>query len=94
MERTLIKILQCLNRASSACQLQYITRHTNITDPLDYLKLLEENGFVQRIQSDEWSPTGYPKFEITQNGRHQLRSSEISSIHIPLRVLEKALTEH
>jgi len=94
MEKSLIKILQCLDRASSGCQLGYITHHTNIMDPLDYLNTLEENGFVQRCQCDGWSPTGHPKFEITPNGRQQLRNFEISGIHIPIRVLEKVLAEH
>ena len=94
MEKTLITILQCLDRASSGCQLGYITRHTNIMDPLDYLNTLEQNGFVQRCQSDGWSPAGYPRFEITLSGRQQLRKIEVSNIHIPIRVLEKALSEH
>lgn len=94
MEKPLIRILQCLERASSGCQLDYITHHTNITEPLEYLNILEQNGFVRRCPCDGWSPTGYPKFEITRKGHQQLRKIEISGVQIPIHVLEKALTEH
>jgi DNA-binding IclR family transcriptional regulator len=94
METKLIKILQCLDRASSGCPLGYITRHTNIPEPLSLLEVLEENDLVQRCSCDGWSPIGHPRFEISAKGSQKLRDIEASSIQIPIRVLEKAFVGH
>lgn len=94
MEIKLIRILQCLNRSSSDCPIGYITRHTNIPEPLSLLNLLEENGLVQRRPCDGWSATGYPLFEISSKGSQKLREIEASAIHIPIQVLEKAYVGH
>lgn len=94
MEKKLIKILQCLDRSASGCQLGYVTHHTNILDPLPFLETLEEHGFVQRCPCNGWSASGHPKFEITKQGRQQLREVEINSVSIPIRILAKAYAEH
>ncbi|MFW9830766.1 MAG: hypothetical protein ACFFD8_03230 [Candidatus Thorarchaeota archaeon] len=94
MEEKMIKVLQCLDRASSGCQLGYITHHTNITEPLPLLESLEEIEFVQRCPCDGWSTAGHPKFEITTKGRQQLRSFEVSNVHIPISILRKAFVSH
>ncbi|MDO8122982.1 MAG: hypothetical protein Q6364_01185 [Candidatus Hermodarchaeota archaeon] len=94
MEIKLVRILQCLDRSSSGCPLGHITRHTNIPEPLSLLDILEENNLVQRCSCDGWSPTGHPQFEITSKGSQKLREIEASSIHIPIRILEKAYVGH
>lgn len=94
MEQKLIKILQCLDRSASGCQIGYVTHHTNVLNPLPLLETLEENGFVQRCACNGWSPTGHPKFEITQQGRQQLREIEMSRVSVPIRILAKAYAEH
>lgn len=93
MEQKMIKILQVLDRASGgACPLGYISLHTNIVDPLKLLEALEEEGYCRKCPVSGWSPTGYPKFEITPKGRSALRELETEMLHTPLSLVAQALT--
>ena len=91
MEESLVRILQVLDRAGSACPLGYITRHTNIIAPLPALETLEKEGQVSRVKSNTWSPTGQPLFEITEKGRQTLHHTEAAALKVSLKLVEETL---
>lgn len=91
MERKMIKILQVLDRASSACPLGYISLHTNVVEPLKIMEALEKEGYVRRCPCDDWSPSRYPLFEITPKACKELRQIEANVLQIPLRVVAQTL---
>jgi len=91
MEGKMIRILQVLDRASCACPLGYISLHTNVVEPLEILDVLEGEGYVHRCAGGDWSPSGYPMFEITPKARQALRQIETNVLQIPLRVITQTL---
>lgn len=96
VERKMVKILQVLDRASCFCPLGYISLHTNIIDPLNILKALEENGYVRRCECDDpkaaqISPSYHPIFEISPRGRQELRQLEAEMLQIRLSVVAEKL---
>jgi len=93
MERQMIKILQVLDRASCYCPLGYISLHTNIVEPLNLLKALEEEGYVRCCEWDGWSPSNYPQFEITPQARQELRRLEANMLQIPMSVVAEKLVQ-
>jgi len=93
MENDMMKILKVLDRASCACPLGYVTRHTNIIQPLEAIKALEKEGYCCQSPVDGWSASGHPKFEITPMGRHKLRELEANVLQIPLRTVLQNLAQ-
>lgn len=91
MEKTMIKILQVLDRASCSCPLGYISLHTNVIDPLEILEALEEEGYAQRCPVSDWSSSSYPMFEITTKARNELRELEANMLQIPLRIVAERI---
>ncbi len=87
MEDKMIKILQLLDRAQCACPLPYITLHTGIIEPIEFLENLENEGYVQRCESRNWSPSSGLKFQITPNARRKLRELESEVLRVPLQVV-------
>jgi len=90
-EESLVRILQVLDRAGSACPIGYITRHSNIIAPLSALETLEKESYVSRVKSNTWSPTGQPLFEITAKGRETLHQAEASALKVSLKLVEETL---
>jgi DNA-binding IclR family transcriptional regulator len=87
MEEKMIKILQLLDRVECPCPLSYITLHTSIIEPLEFLEVLEKQGYVQRSESKSWSPSSGLKFKITPNARQKLRDLEAEVVRVPLQVV-------
>lgn len=87
MEDKMIRILQLLDRAQCACPLPYITLHTSIIEPLGYLENLETEGYVERCESKNWSPSSGLKFQITRNARRKLRELEGEVLRVPFQVV-------
>lgn len=87
MEEKMIKILQLLDRAGCACPLGYVTLHTSIIEPLGFLEILEKEGYVQRCESKNWSPSSGLKFQITRSAQQKLRELEGEVLRVPLQVV-------
>ena len=94
MEKRKASILRTLNMGGGGCTLGYIVIHTNIVEPLPFLKSLEKEGYVSRIGNNGWSPTSSPKFEITEKAHKKLREMDSAGLTIPLKRVEIAVRGH
>lgn len=74
------KILLAIERASGLVQMDYICAYCGdpipcgIDHPCKQLKELENDGYIDRCQPTQWSPSGFPRYKISSKGRQMLKT--------------------
>ncbi len=73
IEENKVKVILALDQAKGPAPIGYISQKTGIENPRELLRQLEEDGIVQRLPFNSWSPSGAPQFELTAKAKRLLQ---------------------
>lgn len=91
MEKEALEIMHVLDRIYSYAPLGYISLHSNVADPLPILEGLERMGYLSRCRDCYWSPSPYPLFMITPDGRSALRQFRTVEVQVPRKLVAQKM---
>ena len=74
-EKSKIKIIFALDKATGAAPMGYISKHSGIEDPIKLLRQLEKDGLVRQLPPGLWNPSLNPLFELTGKAKKLLKQS-------------------
>jgi len=73
IEENKVKVILALDQAKGPAPIGYISHKTGIDNPRELLRQLEEDGIIQRLPFNSWSPSGAPQFELTAKAKKLLQ---------------------
>jgi hypothetical protein len=73
IEEKKVKIILALDQAKGPAPVGYISKKSDIENPRELLRQLEEDGIVCCLPSNSWSPSNAPQFELTVKAKKLLQ---------------------